>query len=207
MSDNTITTTVPTNADEVAALQRQAEADAPAYAALKVITVEDYAFADESLTEIVRRKDAAIEMRSSATKPLYQVIRTIEGWFRPLVQALEGAERHLKKEMGAYRVEQARLEREATAAAQLAAKGGDFGAAMEAAQIADDAAQKPAGARSRVAMKWAVKSTDVMQMPAQYLLPDLRGLSAFARKHKDLTNPPKIAGVEFELVADVAAKR
>ena len=99
-----------------------------------------------------------------------------------------------------------------SAAAQLAAKAGDFSTAMEAAQIADDAAQKPAGARSGVSMKWAVKRTSVAVMAAdmqaqRYLVPDLKALNKDARAHKDLTSPPTIQGVEFELVADVAAKR
>jgi hypothetical protein len=97
-------------------------------AAIHEVTIEsaeDYTFADTLLTECARNRDALVEQRKTVTTPLYTVIRTVEGWFKPSVSELEGAIDHLKKVMGGWRIEQARAEQEARRAALAAAKAQD----------------------------------------------------------------------------------
>jgi hypothetical protein len=197
---------VPTNARDVAALQRQTESDAEAIALVEVTDEESYAFADALLTDIVQRKDAATKMRGEATGPLYQVIRTVEGWFRPLLDSCTGAEKHLKQVMGTYRLEQARLEKEARELAAAAADAGDGDTMIEALTVAAEAGAKPAGARATTKFGWKVKRIAEDLLPDEWWTPDTARLDALAKAHKG-DDPPIVLGVTFDRVAQIGAKR
>lgn len=205
MTEHAITVQLPLDARDVAALQASAEADAPAYASLTVASADDYTFADELLTAVVRRKDAAIAMRQQATRPMYAAIKTIEGWFRPLVNALEDAEVSLKNAMGRYRLEQNARELAARDAARLAATTGDAPALVTALTTASHAAQAPAG-RASVSLAWHATSVNSALLPREYLVADMPRIQALARAHKG-DAPPVLAGVTFERVSRVGARR
>lgn len=208
---NAITITLPESATaaDVAALQRIAESNAPIIASVKVTSAEEYAFADALLTETVTRKDAAIGMRKAATVPLYHAVRTIEGWFRPVVAALEGSERHLKRAMGAWRIEVADAERAAREVAATAAEAGDASAMLEAISVATAIAATPAdaGARATVRYVWTVARITAALVPREWLTPDVARLSAIARETPGDAPAPVVPGVEFERVARVGARR
>lgn len=193
------------NAADVARLQRDAETDAPLIRTVTVETAEDYAAADELLSEIVRRKDALVAMRKTATGPLYETIKTVEGWFRPVVQLLEGSEKHLKGELGRFRLRAAEEERKAREAAAAAAKAGEAEALLASLTTAAQAAAAPAG-RATVGTYWAVESVDAAALPREYLVPDMPALTAMAKAHKGDT-PPVVPGVKFVRAAKVGARR
>jgi hypothetical protein len=187
-------------------MQREAEADAPAYAELAVLDANDYTIADELLTDIVRRKDAAIAMRKEATGPMYTAARVIESWFKPLVSTLESCETHVKRAMGGYRLAQEAREREAR---ELAARAAETNAPaeelIEALTVASAAATAPAG-RATARFVWRVVVIDAQRLPREYWMPNVDALNKIAREHKG-EDAPEIAGVVFERAAVMGARR
>lgn len=197
---------IPTSAAEVAALQLVAEADAKeVVSAIIVDCPEAYTAADEILTELAQRKDAAVAMRKSATVPMYQAIRVVEGWFRPLVAALDTAIAHTKGQIGAYRTERMRIESEARAAALTAAEADDGVTLIASLTLAAEAAEKPDG-RASVSFRWSVKRILEDLLPDEWWTPDLTKIDVVARSTKG-DEPPVIPGVVFERVAKVGARR
>ena len=197
---------LPIDALAVAKLQREAEADAPVYLAVTCTTAEDYEFADALLTALVQREDAAVAMRKSATVPLYGVIRTVESWFKPWLNALAPAKAHLKKEMGAYRVRQEAAEREARELAAQAAETGDAEALVEALTVATEIAA-PTAARATTRFAWQVKRIAEDMLPDEYWTPDMAKINAAAKAAGSSDEAPIIPGVIFERVALIGARR
>jgi hypothetical protein len=203
------------NAADVAAVQREIEAElVPFVTALAVASHDEYELADAVLTDVVTRKDAVVNMRKSATAPAYAGIRVVEGWFKPVVSALEKCETHLKKAMGAYRVEVARLEAEQRERAAQAAENGDAQALHAALTVATQAGT-PLEGRATVSVRWAVKRIAADLVPHAVL-------AAFASANADEfakwfereyaadmrgDTEPACAGVVFERGAKIGAKR
>ena len=214
-----IAPTLPLNARDVARLQASAEAGRDAFDALAAAGIdcsEDYAFVDELLTDNVRLLDAEKAMRGSATGPLYGVIKTIEGWFKPLLAEREYAISVCKRVMGAYRLEQDRLAREARELVAATAEAGDGAALIEALEIADQAAAPVENTGASCGFRWVVKrvvremlSRDVDATVAGQLLwvPNAEALAAVAAAHDGKRDdPPIVAGVVFERVAKIGAR-
>lgn len=202
-----ITLALPTSAADVATLQRQAEDDAPAVQAITIADADDYAFADAILTDVVQRKDAVVAMRKQATVPLYQVVRTIEGWFKPVVSALESSERTLKERMGAWRLQIAERERAAREAAAVAAESGDAGAMVTALNAATSAQMAPAAGRATTRFVWAVKRIAEDLLPDEWWTPDVARIEALAKETPGDSDPPVVPGVVFERRAVIGARR
>jgi hypothetical protein len=199
-----LTVSLPPDVRELATLQRAAEADA---AALATLTVDvDATDLDAFLTDVVRRKDAAVAMRKRATGPMYTAIKEIESWFRPLVTALEGAERHLKAVLGAQRLAALDAEREARELAAAAADVGDAGALLEALTVAADAGAKD-GARATTRYAWTVKRISEDLLPDEWWTPNTAAIEAHAKGFAGDGDAPVIPGVVFERVALVGARR
>ncbi len=187
-------------------MQAEAEADGLAVSALKVTDADTLALADALLTDVVTRKDAAVAMRKRATGPMYAAVREIETWFRPLVIALETAERHLKDLVGAYRLEQHDRARAARELAAAAAEQHDASALIEALTVADDAAA-PDGARATTRYAWQVKRIAEDLLPDEWWTPDTTRIDAVAKAAAGDGDAPVIPGVVFERVAIVGARR
>jgi hypothetical protein len=192
---------------EVAALQLEAEADAAEILSAVIVTdAEGYEAADELLSDIARREDAALAMRRSATVPAYQSIKTIEGWFKPWLGALGTAKAHLKTQLGNYRLRQAEVERQARLdAAALAEAGGNGDELIQSLTLAAEAAEKPAG-RATASFGWRVARIAADMLPAEWLCPDVARIEGFAKAHKG-DEAPVIPGVTFERVAKIGARR
>lgn len=200
-----LTVMVPANAAELATDQARAEELAKALATFAVASPEEYSLADDMLSEVARRKAAVLDMRKSATGPLYGVIRTVEAWFRPLVTSLESCESSLKGAMGKWRVLCAEREREARELAAKAAESGDAGTLVEALTVATEAAAKP-DARATTTFIWRVKECNPVAMSREFLVPDLPRLEKLARAHKG-DAPPVVPGVTFERIAQIGARK
>lgn len=197
---------VPSSAHEIAALQRIAESELTAWrGGFSIDSPEEYSQVDAALSDVARRKDAALEMRRSATGPLYKATRTIESWFAPYVETLTAIEAMLKRSLGAYRLAQAEREREAREFAAVAADAGDSGALVEALTVATEAAVPPAG-RSSVGFEWRVARIAPDLLPDEWWCPDEVRIAAFAKAHKG-DDAPVIPGVIFERTARVGARR
>lgn len=200
-----ITIMVPATAHEIAALQADAERELAAWGTFSIDTPDEYAAVDAFLTRVVQRKDAAVEMRKSATGPLYKATKTIEGWFAPYLAALTAMETTLKRGMGDYRLAQAAREREARELAAAAADTGDAGALMSALTVATEAAVAPAG-RASVGFTWTVKRVNANMLPDEWWTPDEARIAAYAKAWKG-DDAPVIPGVVFERTVRVGARR
>lgn len=198
---------VPITAANVAAEQREIEALAtPAeLAAIVVRTEADYAAADAFLTELLSKRDAIVGMRKSATGPLYGVIKTVEGWFKPYVDASAKVERRLRDEMNGYLTAKARAADEARAAALEAAKSRDTAGMVVALTKAADASAKPAGGAT-VKYRWAIKAIDEAALPPEFWTPNIDLIMLHA-SHAGPDGPEPIPGVTFERQATIGAKR
>lgn len=203
--EHSITVPVPTTANEAAAIQKTAEADAKEILALVVDDDESYKFADEVLSDFARRKDAVLAMQRSGTLPLYGVIRTIEGWFKPSTKALDAAIGHLKGQIGAYRLALWQAEREAREQAATAAEAGDSAGVIESLAVASDMAVKPEG-KASATFAWEVDRVIEDMLADEYWCPDRAKLDAIAAAEKG-DEPPVIPGVVFKRVAKIGAKR
>jgi hypothetical protein len=202
-----ITVPLTTSANDVAALQREAESDAPAIRAIQVTDADGYTFADAILTDVVQKKDAVVAMRKRATVPLYGAIREIESWFKPVVSALEVSERHLKGAMGSWRIAEDARERAAREAAAVAAESGDAPAMLSALTAAADAGSARDEGRATVRYVWAVKRIVRELVLPEWLVPDLPRIERVARDAPGDGDAPVIPGVVFEKVARVGARR
>jgi len=207
MTENTSTAlarqAAPTTATEVATLQHEAESLVPSVERLTIESADDYTFADGLLSELVRRKDAAVAMRKRATGPLKEAAREIESWFRPLVTALERCEAHLKGEIGRWRIDEDARALAARDAAAKAAQAGDVDAMHEAL---DTATAPSTSGRSTVRYRWAVKRIVRDLLLPEWLVPDEKRIAKLAREHKG-DEPPVVPGVVFEREAIVGARR
>lgn len=203
MSTRSFAVTVPASATEVATLQREAESLVPSVERLTIESTDDYSTADGLLTELVRRKDAAIAMRKRATGPLKEAAREIESWFRPLTQALERCESHLKAELGRWRLDEDARALAARDAATAAAQTGDVDAMHAALDVATEA---PAAGRSTVRYRWVVKRIVRDMLLPEWLVPDEKRIAKLAREHRG-DEPPVVPGVVFEREAIVGARR
>jgi hypothetical protein len=196
--------TAPIAQHEVAAIQRDIESAAPDMLAFRVDTDALYEIADSTLTDVVTHKDALVEMRKRATTPLYQGIREVEGWFRPVVQLLEKVERHLKGTRGEGRVLRAQAEREARELAAVAVETNDATALVEALTVASEAGAPPPG-RATTRIMWVVEYVDPASLPSEWWCPDLAKLDAYAKACAG--EKPVIRGVTFREHAQIGAKR
>lgn len=199
--------TVPkATADSAVVMQREAEEDAADLHAIVVDSDAAYTAADALLTLVVQRKDAAINMRKSATVPLYGVIRTVESWFKPTVDALTLIEKTIEERMGAWRLELAERERVARLAAADAATAGDGEAMIESLTVAAELAEAPVG-RATVGFKWVVESVDPAQLPDEFWTPNVMAIQLVATNAGSSEVAPEIPGVVFKRVTAVRARR
>lgn len=177
--------------------------------ALEIASPDDYAFADELLTECARERDGLVAQRGSVTKPLYAVVRTVESWFKPSVDELDSCMSHLKRVMGAWRVAQDKAEREARARALAAAKAADSQALHAALHEARDAAPAvTAVGRATARFEWHAATVDADTLPREYMIPNASLLGRIARDAGSGENPPPaIVGVTWERRAVIGAKR
>jgi hypothetical protein len=200
----TLTLALPPDVAELATLQAHAEADAVALAALDDTC--SAADVDAFLTDVVTRKDAALAMRKRATGPMYTAVREVEAWFRPLVTALEGAERHLKGLLGKQRLAALELERNARELAAAAADEGDAGTMLEALAVAAGAGARD-DARATTRYAWTVKRIAEDLLPDEWWTPNRDAIEAHAKGFAGDGDAPVVPGVVFERTAIVGARR
>lgn len=190
---------IPHTAADVATLQLEAEASG-AFPDFLIETPDEYASVDAWLSDVVRKKDAVVSMRQTATGPLKATIKVIDGWFLPVVRALERSETRLKGHMQEYQLAVREADRKARLAVATAPEGDELMMALATASAAP-----PAG-RATTSFGWAVKRVLPDLLPDEYWIPDEKRLAEVARAHKG-DEPPVIPGVVFESIVRIGARR
>jgi hypothetical protein len=204
-------TAAVTSADQAAATQREAEAELAGLAAhpeaLAVTDADSKADVVEFLREWQRRGDAVELMRTSATKPLLDVKRTIDGWFKPAGDAIGKIVELCKDAIGGYDLAQENKRLAAKAEAQAAAEAHDTGAMLTALTVAASSAPaKVEGSSTR--FEWRVKRIVREMLPAEWLVPDEVRIAKRARDAgTSEKGPDPIPGVVFERVPFVTGRR
>ena len=207
---------LPADAAAVATVQREVESElVPFVKSFEVTDHDTYEAADAILTDVVTRKDAVVNMRKSATAPAYAGIRVVEAWFKPVTAALESCERHLKTQMGAYKIAAAKKEAEQRELAARAAETGDA-KTLHAALTVASSAGAPVPGRATASVGWVVARI-VPAIMTHALLAEFvdahreefarwyaKGVGAGMRSELE---PRPEAGVVFERVAKIGAKR
>jgi hypothetical protein len=206
MTTTTLTVRVPGIAEDMAAVQHEAETLARTFASCAIDSPEEYALIDTTLSDTARKLDAVVAMRKRGTAPLYTATREIEGWFRPTIRAYEHVIATFKAALGAYRVALASAEAEARAIAQRAAEAGDADTLCAALELADDAHEPPAG-RATCTFEWCVQRIAEDLLLDEYWIPDRARIDAEAKAWGGGESPPVISGVIFERVARIGARR
>lgn len=196
-------------AAEVTSRTEEITRELPIYKSITVASEAELVAADTMLTELVRWKDASIEMRGNATAPLYKIVKTVEAWFRPLVKACEEAEAHLKKQIGGFRVKLLEAKQVAERAAVSAAQSGNSAGLLEALNASTELATAESSGNSTTRYRWNVERVNPDLLPDEYWCPDMAKILAVldaAPADTDETKPV-IPGVIITRAAMVGAKR
>lgn len=169
---------------------------------LTITNAADLDFAGELVKLAKARWKELEEKRTSVTKPLNEVLRQVNGWFRPAQEPLVRAEAVLKGKISAYTLEQRAASEAAMRAAAAAMQAGDTEAAAEHVTAIAPAA-KTAGVS--VQERWAFEIVDPDAVPRTFCSPDE------AKIRRVLTNPvhgliPKVEGVRFYLDGKVVVR-
>jgi len=168
-----------------------------------VTSDEDSAFAADLIREVRAKHKELDDRRKEVTGPLNGTVKTINGWFKPALDALENAEKKLKAKVALYMTEREKAAREALALAAAAQTAQEATAALAAAPAP---AAMPQGVSMRTVWRWRV--TDAQAVPREFCSPDAARIDAELRGAlKDNEAPPEIPGVEFFQEAQMAVRR
>lgn len=164
---------------------------------------DDATFAADLIREVKDKHRQLDDRRKEVTGPLNQTVKTINGWFKPALDALENAERKLKSKVATFVQERERQTREALAAVAAAQTAEDAKRALAEAQ---PPAFLPQGMSARMVWRWRV--VDVNAVPRSFCIPDAQRIEAELRGAvKDGGSPPTIDGIEFFQETQMAVRR
>lgn len=189
---------------------------AESVAKIHIITVPDYTDAGRILSEVKARYKELDTLRKDITKPIDLAKKNVMALFEKPLTALEKLESFLKTEMISFQnrqeAERRKIEAEARAKQEAEAKkllekaekameagkhskAGELTAKAELLKnspvIVPDNAPKADGTAIRE--NWTFRIVNEMEIPREYLIPDLKKIGAVA---KALKNMAKIPGVE-----------
>lgn len=168
-----------------------------------VSTDDDANFAADLIREVKAKHRELDDRRKEVTGPLNATVKTINGWFKPALDALETAERKLKAKVAGFVQERERQTRDALAAVAAAT---DANEAMKALAEAQTPAFLPQGMSARMVWRWRV--TDANAVPRSFCSPDAQLIENELRTAlKDGSSPPTIIGVEFFQETQMAVRR
>jgi len=172
--------------------------------AIKEMVIEsdpEYDFASQVLREVKTKTKETKAMKDSATKPLKQVAKTIDGWFKPALDAMKEAEAVIKRGMSDYLVLKERNRVKAMQEAQALIEAAKKTPAPEAKEAAKEAARDLiVGSQSDAASEgisqievWGFEIMDASLLPREYLMPNEAAIKAMVKLQKQDT---QIAGVK-----------
>lgn len=175
------TSVIPTQESILATVEPIRLEAAGMHTALANLTIVDQGGLDAAAPVLawVKGKLKALEaQRTSVTKPLLDLKKTIDSWFVPGKSQLSELERHIKAAMEGYVTsqEQARL------------------AALHAGQhteaLAVEQPVMPQGVSTRTV--WQFEITDVDSIPREYMVPDGAKISAHVQQNKAQSSIPGV---------------
>lgn len=158
------------------------------------------------LRAIKDTKDKLEAQRTSVTKPLNDILRTINGWFGEPMEKLTKADRIIRGAMGAFDQQEKAREREEQAVAQRkrdeeqaelmrrAERAADKGQEEKASQLLQRAVNLPAAQADYVPQKAKgmsmgtevqVEIIDPDKLPRAFMVPNESKIRAFAKTMKD----------------------
>ena len=191
----------------------------------KVTTVEERHTAETFLHDVKDRIDAVNEAKEFFAKPARDLARKYSAYFKPMLDALIGLEREIKRGIGKFDLEQRNKARDAERKAILAAqaeerkreKKAEKAEARGNHELAADLRNTPVipvapppvpklSSSTTTRIKYVARVVSEEQVPRRFLIPDERALNNFAARYKD-SEPPKVPGVLWEARPIVTARR
>lgn len=100
-------------ADDKAPAVQELEARATSFAVVAVADPAAFQTAADNLRELKTLQDQVETELQKATAPLNDALKVVRGWFKPIREKLEAAERDQRKALADYKTQQDRLEAEA----------------------------------------------------------------------------------------------
>lgn len=174
--------------------------------AVEVTSDETLADAVSWATDVARELDALEATRTGFTGPLNAILRTVNGWFKPVSSRLAGFRETLDERTGTYAVAQKAKQTAALQAAAVAHRAGDHEAAAIAVTEANNARSvTPANATFREV--WQAKIVNPSLVPRAWCVPNESAINRHARECPIDVAPAPIVGVEFTKVSDVRIRR
>lgn len=164
---------------------------------------DDEAFAKQELDGAMRQWKELEEQRTSATKPMNEALRQIQGWFK-------GPQTHLKSIEGAWKVKlrdralaaQAEAARLAAHAAELASAGAIEEAREALVAVSVLPTATPAGIS--VIDRWTYEITDEAALPRDYLQPNTTAIGKVVAALKEKAKIPGVRVWNDPIVRNVA---
>lgn len=178
-----------------------------------VVTDQDsMQFADGMAKQLLQLRDKLEAERKSATGPLLDVKRRIDGWFKPVTDLLEASARDLKNKISTYLIEQKREQDrlfQLAAAAHTAATHGVSGAqeVMTQALAATSAVVTEAPQGTSVREVWTAEIFNPAIVPCSYHMVDEARIHREARATPTNEEPTPIPGVRFVKRAETRMMR
>lgn len=142
------------------------------------------------MTAEIKAQRAKIDgARQSFVKPLNDVVKAINDFFRPAITAYDRAEALLKQRALAYQAEADRQREALLREAEERMQDGDVSAAETTIAVAATAVvPKVAGASTRI--DWTGEVVDADAIPREYMIPDVAKLEAVTKALKKDPNIP-----------------
>jgi hypothetical protein len=176
-----------------------------AVATLTVTDAESMAKVDAIVKAVKVEAKAIEEMRTSVTKPLNEILKTVNGWFRPLSTLCKTIEDVGKKEVGNYLNAERHKQEQAYQAAALAHQAGAHSHAAAQLAVASEA-QTTAPQGTSVREEWRAEIFNPKIIPYDWTIPDEPRINAHAKATPADQEPTPIAGVRFVKVPVVAVR-
>jgi hypothetical protein len=161
----------------------------------------------EWLREKMREADAVEAMRLEATRPINQLLKTINGWFKPTKESFAALREAADTVLGAYRLLKDARQREVMAAATLAATNHDVPALTAALQVANQPVAQSTGVSVRSFWKAEVIAPDLLLPGWTLTVPNMAKINEHAKSFTADQVPSPVPGVKFTLETSTTVRR
>jgi len=171
--------------------QAEAHADLVLVSDADLITQEDLNLAADLLRKVKDKFKELDGQRKSVVEPINSSVKTINGWFKPVLDILRNTEKVLKKKMAQATEEAFERRRVALQEAGEKSLAGDTAGATVLMQRAQgDELDAPKGVS--FTHKYSYEILDMSAIPRQYLAVDDVAVMAHVKANKEKTNIPGI---------------
>lgn len=185
---------------EASTLLVQAQQVAASVPTLTIATAEEYQQAAAGLVELKGRWKVVEDKRTSLVKPLNDVVKSINGMFKPVLDSWDTTMAIVKRAMQDYQAREAETQRKALEAAAALAQQGQTGEEFTALVTQGSAVPaKAQGISTRVMWRWRV--VDVAAVPREYLSIDPAKVDAVVKAQQDGAKIPGIEVYREEIMA------